>query len=107
MVFPEEQPASLMKRFKNFFGSFFSGSSEAEQLKPLSFTIAQETSLSVFLDVHFSLLKSFDSPASDKMPNLEKFVNKMYQIYEQLRKRQTIIKKVKDEDWVAKTIAKV
>ena len=103
MAFPEEQPASFGQKLKNFFF----GSSDVDQLKPLSFSAAQELSLGIFLEEHYQVLRRLDYPISSQMSNLEKFVTEVYIIYEQLRKRQTCIKDRKDQDWTAFTIAKV
>lgn len=89
---------------KKYFSKFLGGSSDVDKTKPLNFTLAQEHSLHVFLQRHKELLKNLESPT--KMVNHEKFVNVVYKIYKQLRKRQTLVHGRKD-DWIAYDIAKV
>lgn len=107
MAFPEEQPDSMLSRIADKVFKWFGSKSEVEELKPLKFSHAQELALSAFLEEHYKLLTSLDSPTSKKMSNLEMFVSAVYRIYEQLRKRQTCINNKRDEDLVAKTLAKV
>jgi hypothetical protein len=109
MVFPWEQPASLIKsgikEAKNFFSSLFGNNSEMEQLKPLSFADAQLLSLRFFLDENFELLKNLEFPAWSKMFSLEKFVGEVYSVYRQLQEWKTCGELV--ECWEAPTIAEV
>jgi uncharacterized protein YigA (DUF484 family) len=102
MAFPEEQPANFLKRVKNFiYGS-------SEIVHPLNFTDAQTQSLSIFLEDQYKLLRSLDSPSSKKMTNLERFVGIIFKIYEQLRRRQTCIDSMHNQDdMVASGIAQV
>lgn len=106
IVFPEEPPSTFTKMIsetaKKYLPGIFGSSSEVKQP---SFTAAQEECLHVFLSDHGQLLKSLDSPSSSKVSNLEKSVNEIYKIYEQLRVRQTL--RDTKADWVATSLAKV
>ena len=98
-------PLSTITQMSNIAKKYFILGSSSE-VKYLSFAKAQEVSLHAFLQEHSNLLKSLDSPLSNKVSNLESFVNAVFKIYEQLRIRQMCIKGEK-EDWVATSLAKV
>ncbi len=105
MLFPQEPPTSFTKWLTGAAKKLFFGSTS--EVKHLNFTVAQEVCLHAFLSEHGKLLKDLDSPSSSKVPNLEKFVNVVYKIYEQLHVRQTCKNDKKDDDWVAVSLAKV
>ena len=77
MTFPEEQPKSLMAKFKDFFvGSSEDRIPHHDQV--------QEECLLIFLDKHEKILKNLEFSTISKL-NFSKFVNGVYHIYEQLQ----------------------